>query len=95
MPTRLELGRFYKIPGQDFHVITDTRGGKNNQRYCDPTGKHSVTTSIETPPCKFEFDYDSASGSSSNIQVTEYSGQTVKITSGFTSEGETISFNPD
>lgn len=61
------------------HVKVYSENGKGNQLYWDDTGRNTIYPEITTPICKFEFDYHPEDGHSSNIQLTEYSGQTVSI----------------
>ncbi|MGX8716925.1 MAG: hypothetical protein ACSW8C_02960 [bacterium] len=61
------------------HVKVSSENGKGNQLYWDDTARNTIYPEITTPICKFEFDYHPEDGSSSNIQLTEYLGQTVTI----------------
>ena len=65
------------------HVVVTT-GGKEAIEVAYPGG---IMTDTVTPVCKFEFDYHPEDGSSSNVKVIEYSGQTISITRGSTVEG--------
>ena len=74
---------------ENVHVCV-TAGDKNGvkQHYFGSTG--FITANISTPPFSFEFDYHPEDGSSSKVNVVGYSGQTVKIVSGY---GEGIEIN--
>lgn len=65
------------------HVVVTT-GGKEAIEVAYPGG---IVTDTVTPVCKFEFDYNPENGSSSNVKLMEYSGQTISITRGSTAEG--------
>ena len=60
------------------HVEVSSKAGTGKASYLNDVGS-AINTEITTPGSKFEFDYHPEDGSSSNVKVLEYSGQTVSI----------------
>ena len=78
------------------HVTVSTQGGEIkafcNGRYNERGSAYQLLANITNPPLKFEFDYHSEDGHASNVNMIEYSRQTVNIVSGLTEQGEEIGF---
>ena len=96
------IGGYGRIDGSGTHLVVDI--SQESIHVCVITGGEepvespyavnfcSIQTHISTPVCKFEFDYHPEDGSASDVKLSEYEGQTVKIVSGLTDQGESITF---
>ena len=81
------------ILGENVHVVLDSLESINDCKYWHKEiGTQTITAHTVTPTCKFEFDYHPEDGSSSNVKMVEYSGQTVNIIAGSTSQIPNIDF---